>query len=246
MASETTPLVSKRDFEPPSNSLGSQPTAYFLGGVHRRKSSNAGEDSSFVTAASREGQEVDAMPQGAVTAEFNSRPVLDRKNPPPGARNRKMRMPSVGGGWLDYVSNPKPAASPLGRKDAAINAGGIGTLVLPRKVPLKVEPKVYFANERTLLAWMHVVVMLAGASLTIVTFSRGESMIDQLYGIVMLPVSVAYIFYALLQYQRRALMIKHRQPGPFIDVAGPLTLTVVLMATIITQFCVKLHRLMYD
>jgi len=40
-------------------------------------------------------------------------------------------------------------------------------------------------------------------------------------------------------------MIKNRDPGPFIDVAGPTTLTVILMASIIAQFCVKLHSIMY-
>jgi hypothetical protein len=29
---------------------------------------------------------------------------------------------------------------------------------LPRKVPVKVEPKVFFANERTYLAWIHMAV----------------------------------------------------------------------------------------
>lgn len=41
-------------------------------------------------------------------------------------------------------------------------------------------------------------------------------------------------------------MIQRREPGPFIDVAGPTTLTVILMASIIAQFCVKLQELMYE
>ena len=31
----------------------------------------------------------------------------------------------------------------------------IGTMLLIRKVPVKVEPKVFFANERLMLFWMH-------------------------------------------------------------------------------------------
>lgn len=38
----------------------------------------------------------------------------------------------------------------------------------PRKVPVKVEPKVYFANERTFLAWLHMAVTLATISMAIV------------------------------------------------------------------------------
>mmetsp|Transcript_10914 Transcript_10914/g.19892 ORF Transcript_10914/g.19892 Transcript_10914/m.19892 type:complete len:252 (+) Transcript_10914:56-811(+) len=250
MASETTPLVSKNGLDPPSNAVGSSPT-YFLDNVQRRKPSSAGEDS-FHTAVSRESEEVDGIPEGADAAEFSSRPVLGRNAPPPGIKNRRMRTASIGGGWLDYVADSwKPKSAPFAstsgdREGTAINTGGIGTLLLPRRVPLKVEPKVYLANERTFLAWLHVCLMLAGASLTIVTFSRDETIVNQLYGIVLLPVSVAYMFYALWQYLKRSLMIKHREPGPFIDIVGPTTLTVILMATIITQFCLKLHSMMYD
>lgn len=38
----------------------------------------------------------------------------------------------------------------------------------PRKVPVKVEPKVFFANERTFLAWLHMAVTLASISIAIV------------------------------------------------------------------------------
>ena len=38
----------------------------------------------------------------------------------------------------------------------------------PRKVPVKVEPKVFFANERTFLAWLHMSVTLASISIAIV------------------------------------------------------------------------------
>ena len=54
-------------------------------------------------------------------------------------------------------------------------------------------------QNRTFLAWLHVVVMLAGASVTIVTFSKAQGIAEQLFGIVLLPVSVAYIIFALSQ-----------------------------------------------
>lgn len=38
----------------------------------------------------------------------------------------------------------------------------------PRKVPVKVEPKVFFANERTFLAWLHMSVTMASISMAIV------------------------------------------------------------------------------
>ena len=218
MASETTPFVSKQ-IDPPSNAAGSETTAYFLDGAHKRIPSNfsVGEES-FATAMSHEknmsreqsaikGEVVDNMPQGGISAEFNPRPVSGRNTAGGGApsttsthQRLKMRKPSFGGGFLTHVADSwKPSTAPILREDPITNAGEIGTLVLPRKVPIKVEPKVHFANERTFLAWLHVVVILAAASMTILTYSTDENFVNQLYGIVLLPVSVAYIFYALYQ-----------------------------------------------
>ncbi len=44
----------------------------------------------------------------------------------------------------------------------------IDNIQKPRKVPIKVEPKVFFANERTFLAWLHMSLTLASISLAIV------------------------------------------------------------------------------
>ena len=41
-------------------------------------------------------------------------------------------------------------------------------------------------------------------------------------------------------------MIKHHEPGPYIDVAGPTVLTGVLVFSIIVQFFGKLHSVMYE
>eukprot|EP00429_Kryptoperidinium_foliaceum_P110206 CAMPEP_0176296198 /NCGR_PEP_ID=MMETSP0121_2-20121125/58072_1 /TAXON_ID=160619 /ORGANISM="Kryptoperidinium foliaceum, Strain CCMP 1326" /LENGTH=121 /DNA_ID=CAMNT_0017637327 /DNA_START=44 /DNA_END=406 /DNA_ORIENTATION=- len=35
------------------------------------------------------------------------------------------------------------------------------SMLKQRKAPIKVEPKVFFANERTFLAWMHISIILA-------------------------------------------------------------------------------------
>lgn len=86
--------------------------------------------------------------------------------------------------------------------------------------------------------------MLAGASVAILAFAPNDNPHDLLYGVVLFPVSVAFLIYALFQYVRRSIMIQRREPGPYIDVAGPIALTVALVVTITTQFFVKLYHLM--
>ena len=67
-----------------------------------------------------------------------------------------------------------------------------------RQGAIKVEPKVFFANERTFLAWLHCAVLLAGASIAIMSFAETD-MAGQLYGVVLLPVSIAFMTYAMSQ-----------------------------------------------
>ena len=81
--------------------------------------------------------------------------------------------------------------------------------------------------------------------MAIVAFSDARAATpDQLYGIILLPVSIAFILYAMIQYSRRATMIRRKAPGPYVDIAGPTVLTVILMLSIVAQFTIKLYTLM--
>jgi hypothetical protein len=73
------------------------------------------------------------------------------------------------------------------------------SLIKQRKAPIKVEPKVFFANERTFLAWLHISIILAGGSIAILALADQQNPSSQIYGIILLPVSVAFIVYAMYQ-----------------------------------------------
>ena len=65
---------------------------------------------------------------------------------------------------------------------------------------VKVDPKVFFANERTFLAWLHSALLLAGASVAIQGFAdRADNPVAKLYGVILLPVAISFIFYAMYQ-----------------------------------------------
>lgn len=121
--------------------------------------------------------------------------------------------------------------------------GEVGTLLKLRKAPVKIEPKVFFANERTFLAWMHLSVILAGASIAILAFADAQNPYSQLYGVILLPVAIAFIVYSMYQYARRASMIRHRHPGPYEDTTGPTVLGIMLMLSILAQFSLKLYEM---
>lgn len=96
---------------------------------------------------------------------------------------------SGGGFWGNLFGRKK--------EDSSRPYGEVGTLMKERKVPVKVEPKVFFANERTFLAWLHVSVILAGASVAIVAFADNGDPYSQMYGIILLPVAIAFILYSM-------------------------------------------------
>lgn len=50
-----------------------------------------------------------------------------------------------------------------------------GSKKLPRKVPVRVEPKTYFANERTFLSWINMSVTLGSISSALTVFGDNES-----------------------------------------------------------------------
>lgn len=238
---QQTPLLIPSGVTPPSGASGDHPTVYFLG-VERRNSdashsvprSATGNNNDAV--AAQEAEEIETIPEGSTVQDFNPRPVSSASIT--SATGRHSRR-----GWLDFFKN-------VGKKSNAFasTGGAAGTAVIdsfPRSAPVKIDPKVFFANERTFLAWMHVSVILAGASVAIVAFTDAhDSVASQLYGVILLPVSIAFILYAMVQYSRRASMIRRKAPGPYVDIVGPSVLTVILMLSIVAQFSVKLYTLM--
>lgn len=119
----------------------------------------------------------------------------------------------------------------------------IGSLMKKRQASIKIEPKVFFANERTFLAWLHASVLLAGASIAIVSMSD-DNLLDQLYGVILLPIAIAFMVYSMHQYGKRAQLIRRRAPGPYEDIIGPSVLAVALMMSIVVQFSVKLYAIL--
>jgi uncharacterized membrane protein YidH (DUF202 family) len=102
---------------------------------------------------------------------------------------------------------------------------------------------VFFANDRTFLAWLHASQLLAGASVAIVEFADANPW-SQLYGVMLLPVAISSICHSMNQCARRAAMIRRKDPGPYEDTVGPIVLAEMLMILILAQFAIKIYTLM--
>eukprot|EP00522_Entomoneis_paludosa_P000565 CAMPEP_0172472534 /NCGR_PEP_ID=MMETSP1065-20121228/68388_1 /TAXON_ID=265537 /ORGANISM="Amphiprora paludosa, Strain CCMP125" /LENGTH=274 /DNA_ID=CAMNT_0013230679 /DNA_START=468 /DNA_END=1292 /DNA_ORIENTATION=- len=248
---EATPLLMQPSNASGDNAVnganGTTATSQSYYFVNNTTSRADGGDDSLVRDADA-GEVVDEIPEGSHTDEFAPKVLA----PPMSAGHGSVTSPAPGGrqgrknsgaarssngfwaNWFGASAAPPP-------KNAHI--GEIGTLVKPRKAPIKIEPKVFFANERTFLAWMHLSVTLAGASIAILAFAEDQNPFSQLYGVLLLPVAIAFIIYSMYQYARRATMIRLRHPGPYEDTVGPAILGVMLMVSIVAQFALKLYSM---
>lgn len=127
----------------------------------------------------------------------------------------------------------------LGLSSSKSNSGS-GTKL--RKVPIKVEPKVFFANERTFLAWLHMAITLAGVAVAITAFAETNKW-SVYYGLALMPVAIAFCVYALWLYTKRAQMIRRKDPGPYEDRMGPTILATLLAVSMLVNFAMKIFEL---
>eukprot|EP01031_Cornospumella_fuschlensis_P026691 gene26691-32252_t len=129
-------------------------------------------------------------------------------------------------------------ASMFGKKGPNSKVDGFNK---PRKVPVKIEPKVFFANERTFLSWLQMAVTLATISIAILAFAD-HNPLSQVYGLLLMPVSIAFCAYALYVFIQRAGMIRRKDPGPYEAKLGPIALAGLLAVSIFFNLAVKLYQ----
>ncbi|KAJ1308987.1 hypothetical protein OPQ81_004669 [Rhizoctonia solani] len=103
-------------------------------------------------------------------------------------------------------------------------------------LPVRVEPKVFFANERTFLSWLHFTVVLGGLAVGLLNFGDKVGRISA--GMFSL-VAIAVMIYALVTYHWRADAIAKRGSGPYDDRLGPTILCIALLAAIIVNFVLR-------
>jgi uncharacterized membrane protein YidH (DUF202 family) len=104
----------------------------------------------------------------------------------------------------------------------------------------KVEPKVFFANERTFMHWLSMAVTLASIAVAILAFS-GKNGPGQYYGLALLPVSLIFAGYALHVFLWRGEKIRTREPTRWDDPLGPVLLASTLAIALTVNFIIKLY-----
>ena len=135
---------------------------------------------------------------------------------------------------------------------------------MQRARPIRIEPKTFFANERTFLSWVHMAVIMGSiggallgmahkggdseapttitrttnghTTVTVVTKVQHVGETGEAIGMVMITTAICFVVYAVLTYWR-ARKIRMRLDGPYDDRIGPG----LLGATLLAGFAVSLY-----
>ncbi|GAA5806445.1 hypothetical protein HPULCUR_011979 [Helicostylum pulchrum] len=140
--------------------------------------------------------------------------------------NQETTKPTYASVLKKSISEQEPAESSTSR--TVQSKTDIVLPPVPKKVQasIKVEPKVFFANERTFFSWMKFSVILATFSLAL--FNSGDS-VGKICGIMYTLVSVSTMMYGAGLYYRRRELIRARLAGPYDEMVGPTVVCFALL-----------------
>eukprot|EP01135_Chromosphaera_perkinsii_P011642 Nk52_evm25s2462 gene=Nk52_evmTU25s2462 len=98
--------------------------------------------------------------------------------------------------------------------------------------PMKVEPKTFFANERTFLRWISMAVTLNLLSIVVAELTgKFGFILAMIYG----PLSIGMMVYALVVFQMRSVALRKRKDIDFHDKKGSIGFAIVLISITIAN-----------
>jgi uncharacterized membrane protein YidH (DUF202 family) len=104
-------------------------------------------------------------------------------------------------------------------------------------LPTRVEPKVFFANERTFLSWLNFTVILGALAIGMLNFGDRVAFIS---AFLFTGVAMLTMIYALATYHWRAKSIRVRGQAGFDDRFGPTFLAIILLLAVVVNFVLRI------
>lgn len=103
-------------------------------------------------------------------------------------------------------------------------------------IPVRVEPKAFFANERTFLSWVQFAIFLGGIGTAMVGLGDMHAYIC---GCMLIVVAGVFAIYSLYLFHYRASKIRVKDPGPYDAVIGPSVLVGIFILVMAMSFVFK-------
>lgn len=137
-----------------------------------------------------------------------------------------------------------------GDEGAAADNGGIiqtrefrapqGKMIV---IPVRIEPKVHFANERTFLKWLHFSVLLATIATTLLNFIAPDDAVGLLSAACFTGTALLAILYSAGMYTLRVMRLRKRLAISYHDPYGPTLLCVALIASVLVNLGLRLREI---
>ncbi|CAO3652205.1 unnamed protein product [Cunninghamella blakesleeana] len=143
---------------------------------------------------------------------------------------------SSGNNYNNNNRNYKP------RKNKDVD-GGIGEIGEKKKKKKdkgnRIEPKIFFANERTFIHWLYFAALLLTTALTLLNFGDSTTRIS---GGVFFGIAFGFAVYAFIRYRWRAYRIEKFPNQRYDDLYGPVALCLLLVGALILNFVLTYQR----
>jgi uncharacterized membrane protein YidH (DUF202 family) len=108
-------------------------------------------------------------------------------------------------------------------------------------VPVRIEPKVYFANERTFLKWLSFAVLIGSIATTLLNFVPADDPRGLISAALFTLAALLSIAYSAIIFVYRALRLRARSAeGLYYDKYGPTVLCFVLLAALGTNIGLRM------
>jgi len=92
-----------------------------------------------------------------------------------------------------------PQPNPLSRTLFAIFGGNRQTTNFNDEGAKKVDPKIFFANERTFLKWMNVSIWVAGISIGLSSIGGTSGGLESLSSLLFMAIAIVTVCYSMFQ-----------------------------------------------
>uniref|UniRef100_A0A061QWJ2 Vacuolar transport chaperone-like protein n=1 Tax=Tetraselmis sp. GSL018 TaxID=582737 RepID=A0A061QWJ2_9CHLO len=181
-----------------------------------------------------------------------SEPLLNQAQREPSSASNVMEAHSIY--QTDYCGLPRRGCKEMLRHALGIYSYKDPSLMSkPRKIPMRVEPKTYFALERTLLNWVSMSMALGTLGATLLGFSAGPTAALgpasrafmtpaalQLIAMMLLPLGIALLIYSAWVYHERVKALKAKEMRYFEDRVCPTAVSVFIIIALSGLFATRL------
>ncbi|KAF4594712.1 Vacuolar transporter chaperone 4 [Ophiocordyceps camponoti-floridani] len=144
---------------------------------------------------------------------------------------------------------PRPRPSRIPESQRQRQLFGPGAVVEQRRfrappgkkiyVPVRVEPKVYFAAERTFLGWLEYSIYVGAIAVTLLNFGTRTSSLSFWSAAAFTLLALLSLSYSVVVYLYRSRAIRSRRAARYYDRWGPSVLCGALFAAVAVNFVLE-------